>query len=87
MSDTNLWGEQQELPETTRKKTLRKIEIMHAKFGTTPNHVCGECHYFLLKQWDKVYRKCSQFGNTNGPGTDWLVSYVACGKFIPEDGG
>lgn len=33
----------------------------------------------------KNYRKCSKYGVTGGPGTDWRVSNPACGLFQAKE--
>lgn len=59
---------------------LRKIEAMHQAYGVT-NHFCKDCCNFLHKKWDKTYRKCLAYGDTNCTATDWKAGNMACGLF------
>ena len=57
---------------------------MHEIFGRYKGaepRVCKECSNFARQRYDKVYRKCTAYGNTCCEATDWNASYEACGLF------
>lgn len=61
--------------------TVRKIDLMHKCFGTDNKHKCGECSNLIAKFYQRIYYKCSVYGDSSGEGTDWAKSWVACGMF------
>lgn len=63
---------------------LKKIDAMHATYGTADG-ICGDCPHFLRHRYhDKVLLKCRAYGLTHSEATDWRVKYAACGlKDLP----
>lgn len=66
------------------KKAVRKIELMHKHFGRRQGHTCGECSNLIECRWDKVYRKCSVYGDSASEATDWAKRWEACGLMNQE---
>ena len=63
---------------------VRKIELMHSRFGVDPEHKCSECSNLSTWRYDRVYYKCDCYGASNSEATDWKKSNVACGLFNKE---
>lgn len=64
---------------------MRKIDLMHKMFGRMEGRTCGECKNLITYRYrDKVYRKCTIYGDTSSEATDWVKKYAACGKFNGE---
>jgi hypothetical protein len=72
--------------DARKKKATRKIERMHVIYGKHEGAKCGDCVHFYGKSYARTYHKCELFGDSGGPATDWLVHFVACGKFEPRGG-
>ena len=64
--------------------TIRKIDLMHRRFGKCEGHVCKECSNLTSHMYDKKYYKCRVYGESYSEATDWRVSYPACGMFNKE---
>ena len=43
---------------------------------------CGDCRLIRRIELGKIYSKCLLRGDTRGPGTDHLVRWPACSKFV-----
>lgn len=49
---------------------MRNIELMHKQFGAE-NGFCRNCSHYKEKwQWDRKYRKCKVYGDSNYEATD-----------------
>ena len=59
---------------------MRKIELMHARFGKS-EHKCRECCHFGEYMRSKKYFKCAVYGLSASEATDWRANYQACGLF------
>ena len=58
---------------------VRKIALMHLKFGYSGG-CCNECSNFgRFSYHDKKYSKCSVYGITNSDASDWSGRYECCG--------
>ncbi len=70
-------------PDRRAPNGPRKLAAMVAIYGAAPDGVqCKKCvHFWRVKRHTKVYRKCLLYGDTRGPGTDWLASWSGCGKY------
>lgn len=68
-------------------KCIRKIALMHRMFGRCEGHTCGECSNLEEKLWDRVYRKCMVYGDSNSEASDWAKKWEACGMFNKEYSG
>lgn len=63
-----------------------RIGAMHRVYGRGPvNATCRTCAHLYSKRYGETYYKCDLNADTNGPGTDWRVSWPACGKYESED--
>lgn len=63
-------------------KAQRKILFMQGRYGKPPAGVqCRDCVHFVDVRLAKTYHKCTLFGITGGPGTDWRCRFPGCGKF------
>ena len=61
---------------------IKKLERMHALFGTHPGAVCKECGYYREYIYrGKTYRKCAVYGITNSEASDWKANGPACGLY------
>lgn len=58
-----------------------RLRQMHAAYGRDPEHTCGQCKHLVARKFGRTYYKCDLTRQTAGPGTDWRVSWEACGKF------
>jgi len=58
--------------------TMRKIDAMYHYYGVGVGR-CGNCPHFVRKVWDKIYYKCTVYGDSNSEKTDWRTGYTACG--------
>lgn len=64
---------------------VRKIHLMHSKFGRCESHICGECSNFISGRYHNRYlRKCTVYGATHSEASDWAKSWTACGMFNKE---
>lgn len=60
----------------------RKIDAMHKRFGTCGVYQCRVCEHLISGVYrGKHYHKCELYGLSHGEGTDWRLSYQACGMF------
>ena len=62
-----------------------QIRVMHATYGVTEGERCGTCRHLYSKHYDRRYYKCGKARQSNGPGTDWRVSWQACGKWEKKE--
>lgn len=78
-------GEMVDPPEIRQRRMWgrRKLAAMVGVYGLPPENVkCGDCLWFRrIKRNVNVYRKCEIFGDSRGPGTDWLAGWTGCGKW------
>jgi hypothetical protein len=65
------------------KRYLRPIELWGP--CPEPGHTCGECDHCCSKRWSRVYYKCEEWKDSNGPATDIRLKWPACAKFKPEE--
>jgi hypothetical protein len=68
------------LPPQASRLPMR-IRGMHTTYGVTEGERCGTCRHLYSKHYDRRYYKCDLNRDTNGPATDWRVSWQACGKW------
>jgi hypothetical protein len=62
-----------------------KPNPMLRRYGAGPEGKrCKDCAHFFRKHFAKVYRKCAKRGDTNGPATDHLATWPACGAWEPK---
>ena len=60
----------------------RKINAMHAHFGTCEGVQCKGCRHLISGEWhDRRYHKCELYGLSHSEATDWRLSYQACGMY------
>lgn len=64
--------------------TAKKIDAMHARFGTADG-TCGECEHFIEGRYhDRILFKCEAYGMTHSEATDWRKKWSCCGlKNLP----
>ena len=68
--------------------TIRKLELMHRRFGKFDGHRCGECSNLVSGRYhDKILRKCRVYGLTHSEASDWAKRWTACGAFNTEYNG
>lgn len=62
----------------------KKIDAMHARFGTADG-TCKNCPHLISGRYhDKILHKCEAYGCTHSEATDWRLKWVACGlKNLP----
>ena len=61
---------------------VRKIELMHRKFGKCDGHACRECNNLVKGVYhDRKLTKCKVYGMTHSQASDWAGRYQACGMF------
>lgn len=58
-----------------------RIRAMYSAYGVTEGERCGTCAHLYMRQFNHRYYKCSMAKQSNGPDTDWRVSWQACGKW------
>lgn len=63
---------------TNLPRNSGRIHYMHRVFKMTEHRTCDEC-LFLVRS--AGYLKCSKYGISSGPGTDWRKKWQACGLF------
>lgn len=81
MKVMDLWGQPTEVDQPTK---LVKSEFMLDKYGATPGHVCKDCGLLDVTGLSRRYYKCTVYGSTSGPGTDWRLKWPACGLWAEE---
>ena len=59
--------------------TIRKLELMHQRFGVCEGQTCGTCKNLTSHFYDKRYYKCACYGESASEATDWAKRWVACG--------
>lgn len=64
-----------------------RIRTMHQAYGVTSGERCGTCAHLYMRQFNHRYYKCSMAKQSNGPDTDWRVSWDACGRWEPREDG
>lgn len=63
----------------------RKIDAMHARFGTCGVLRCKGCNHLIGgKYHGRRYYKCELYGLSHSYATDWRLSYPACGMYNME---
>ena len=67
--------------------SIRKIDLMHQKFGVCPGKRCGDCSNMVEHMYDKKYYKCRHYGLSASEATDWVKKWDACGLFDKEYSG
>ncbi len=66
-------------------KAEKRPNPMIKRCGRGPDgKKCKTCRHFYRKSFAKTYRKCALRGDTNGPGTDHLANWPACGEYGEE---
>ena len=61
---------------------LRKLALMHQKFGRCEGHICGECSNLISGCYrGRILRKCTIYGVTHSEASDWAKRWYACGLF------
>lgn len=79
---------EEQLREAKRLRSIdKRIGSMHRKFGTTPDQRCGACTHLVRREMAGTYFKCSLYGDTHGPATDWRLRWPACGRFVHNNDG
>lgn len=67
--------------------TKRKIDAMRKVYGYG-NDICGNCvHFQRRRPTDRVYFKCTAYGESASESTDWRAKWIGCGlhnKTLPE---
>lgn len=62
----------------TRAEAMRRYYGSRAEF-------CRNCPHLLRKEYNgRNYYKCRGYGDSNSEGTDWRLSWQACGLFDRE---
>jgi hypothetical protein len=61
-----------------------RLADMHRSFGVAEGKRCGDCRHFQRFKQGTRWQKCDLTRQTGGPGTDWRVKWVACGKWETE---
>ena len=61
---------------------LRKLALMHQKFGRCEGHICGECSNLISGYYrGRILRKCTIYGVTHSEASDGAKRWYACGLF------
>lgn len=61
---------------------LRKIDLMHRKFGKCEGHTCRECSNLIhVRVSNRSLTKCKVYGETYSEASDWTQRWQACGMF------
>ena len=66
------------------RKRMKRIQLMHNKFGTHPGEHCGNCMQLSENICSNKYFKCQLYGVSASAATDWRYRWPACGKFEPR---
>ena len=64
--------------------STKKIDLMHEMFGEDPEHKCAECENLIshtANTANRIWYKCSCYGDTSSEATDWRLKYTACELF------
>lgn len=67
--------------EARAVKLAKRLDKMHLMYGRRDDQQCGDCAHFVSVSYANTYHKCTLYGQSHGPATDWRVRYVACGRF------
>ncbi len=74
-------GELRPVPMIVRLE--KKLAFMWGHHGAGPQgRKCKDCARCNYRQYSRRFYKCSAYGNSHGPGTDWRVNWPACGIFL-----
>lgn len=61
---------------------MKPIDMMHARFGTTPGQKCGDCPNLIEAYYgNRKVRKCRAYGGLHSSKADWALKWEACGLF------
>ena len=61
---------------------VRKIDLMHRKFGICEGHTCRECSNLEhIHANNRPLSKCKVYGITQSSASDWAQRWQACGMF------
>ncbi|MBU0493895.1 MAG: hypothetical protein KKA73_00690 [Chloroflexi bacterium] len=71
-------------PAQPQPRYPRRLTDMHAVYGRTPGHTCGQCTHLVGRRYSRVYYKCAYGPQSASPATDWRKSWPACGRFEEE---
>lgn len=66
---------------------LRKLELMHKRFGVCAGKTCGTCKHLTSHFYDKRYFKCTVYGESASEATDWAKRWEACGCYNQDYAG
>lgn len=67
---------------------IRKIDLMHREFGSSPGNKCKTCDHFLHGRYRSRYlSKCEVYGLTHSEASDWSGRHDACGMYNKEYNG
>lgn len=77
------WEAEQRAKDRKANGGFKKPNPCIRAYGLGPDgKICGQCHLLRSHSFAKTYHKCSLRGDTRGAGTDHLVRWPACGKFV-----
>ena len=88
MKQLTIGGEEIIIPTKAERHMAQTLGVMHKRYGLSRNYAgaptqytCGQCQHFLETEFANRYFKCSKFGVSSGPATDWRKGWQACGAF------
>jgi hypothetical protein len=73
-------------PSESPSADAPQLRAMRGAYGRKEGETCGTCAWLHVKEFDDAkYFKCTKYGDSQGPGTDWRKWWPACGLWMATE--